>query len=135
MAAVSVYSVEGFAGLGGRMLMGVLADRLGAKPVLIGGLMLQALAIGAYLPVNGLGEFYVARDDFGARLRRRDAALCRDGARIFRPQIMGTVFGAATMVSCLGMAAGPGRRRLDVRPFRNYARDVPQFPRRSGLVP
>ena len=35
MAAVSIYSVEGLAGLGGRLLFGVLADRLGVKQVLI----------------------------------------------------------------------------------------------------
>ena len=41
MAAVSIYSV----GLCGRLLLGVLADRLGARPVLIAGLMVQALII------------------------------------------------------------------------------------------
>ena len=46
MTAVSIYSVEGLSGLGGRLLLGVLADRLGAKRVLIGGLLVQALAIG-----------------------------------------------------------------------------------------
>ena len=35
MAAVSVYSVEGLAGLGGRLLLGLLADRYGAKRVLV----------------------------------------------------------------------------------------------------
>ena len=34
-AAVTIYSMEGAAGLGGRLLFGVLADRLGAKPVLV----------------------------------------------------------------------------------------------------
>ena len=37
MAAVSVYSVEGLAGLGGRIVVGLLADRFGAKRVLISG--------------------------------------------------------------------------------------------------
>ncbi|TYL25099.1 MFS transporter, partial [Streptococcus pyogenes] len=32
MAAVSIYSVEGLAGLGGRLVFGVLGDRLGVKP-------------------------------------------------------------------------------------------------------
>ncbi len=45
MAAVSIYSVEGAAGLVGRLLFGVLADRLGVKPVLVAGLLLQAVAI------------------------------------------------------------------------------------------
>ncbi|ODT13584.1 MAG: hypothetical protein ABS57_18145, partial [Mesorhizobium sp. SCN 65-12] len=43
MAAVSIYSVEGLAGLGGRVLYGVLGDRLGVKPVLITGLAIQGL--------------------------------------------------------------------------------------------
>ena len=107
MAAVSVYSLQGLAGLGGRLLLGVLADRHGAKPVLIGGLLLQALAIGAFLPTRSLGEFYAVAAIFGLAyggVMPLYAVLVRD---YFGPRIMGTVFGAATMVSCLGMAAGP----------------------------
>ena len=107
MAAVSVYSLQGLAGLGGRLLLGVLADRHGAKPVLIGGLLLQALAIGAFLPTRSLGEFYAVASIFGLAyggVMPLYAVLARD---YFGPRIMGTVFGAATMASSLGMAAGP----------------------------
>ena len=107
LAAVSIYSLQGLAGLGGRLLLGVLADRHGAKPVLIGGLLLQALAIGAFLPASSLGEFYAVATVFGLAyggVMPLYAVLARD---YFGPRIMGTVFGAATMVSCLGMAAGP----------------------------
>ncbi|MFC7475857.1 MFS transporter [Dankookia sp. GCM10030260] len=107
MAAVSVYSLQGLAGLGGRLLLGLLADRHGAKPVLIGGLLLQALAIGAFLPTSALGEFYAVAAVFGLAyggVMPLYAVLTRE---YFGPRIMGTVFGAATMVSCLGMAAGP----------------------------
>ena len=65
MAAVSVYSVEGLAGLGGRLLLGLLGDRFGAKPVLIAGLLVQALAIGTYVFVSSLGEFYALAAIFG----------------------------------------------------------------------
>jgi MFS family permease len=65
MTAASIYRVEGLSGLGGRLLLGVLADRLGAKPVLVGGLLVQAFAIGAYLVVNRLGEFYALSIVFG----------------------------------------------------------------------
>jgi MFS family permease len=107
VAAVSVYSLQGLAGLGGRLLLGVLADRHGAKPVLIGGLLLQALAIGAFLPASSLGEFYAVATVFGLAyggVMPLYAVLTRD---YFGPRVMGTVFGAATMISCLGMAAGP----------------------------
>lgn len=107
MAAVSIYSVEGVAGLGGRLLLGVLGDRFGAKPVLIGGLLVQALAIGGYLFVNRLEEFYMLAVIFGATyggVMPLYAVLARD---YFGQAIMGTVFGAATMLSSIGMAFGP----------------------------
>ncbi|WP_163268769.1 MFS transporter [Chelativorans alearense] len=107
MAAVSIYSVEGLAGLGGRVLFGVLGDRIGAKPVLIAGLMVQALAIGAYVFVSRLGEFYALAVIFGAAyggVMPLYAVLARD---YFGQAVMGTVFGAATMLSSLGMALGP----------------------------
>lgn len=107
MAAVSIYSVEGLAGLGGRVLFGVLGDRFGAKPVLIAGLLVQALAIGAYTAVNQLEEFYVLAVIFGATyggVMPLYAVLARD---YFGQAVMGTVFGAATMLSSIGMAFGP----------------------------
>jgi MFS family permease len=107
MAAVSIYSVEGLAGLGGRVLFGVLADRLGVKPVLVAGLLIQALVIGSYLAVSQLGQFYTLAVIFGAAyggVMPLYATLARE---YFGQEIMGSVFGAATMLSSLGMAIGP----------------------------
>ena len=107
LTAVTIYSVEGLSGLGGRLLLGVLADRLGAKPVLITGLLIQAIAAGSYLFVRGLDEFYAVAIVFGLAyggVMPLYAVLARE---YFGPHIMGTVFGAATMVSSLGMALGP----------------------------
>ncbi len=107
MAAVSIYSLEGLAGLGGRLLLGVLADRLGAKPVLIAGLLVQALAIASYAFVSQLGEFYVLAVLFGTAyggVMPLYAVLARE---YFGQHLMGTVFGAATMLSSIGMAFGP----------------------------
>jgi MFS family permease len=107
MAAVSVYSVEGLAGLGGRLLLGVLGDRLGVKRVLIAGLLVQAFAMGSYLFVSRLGEFYLLAVIFGTAyggVMPLYAVLARE---YFGQKIMGTVFGAATMLSSLGMAFGP----------------------------
>jgi MFS family permease len=107
MAAVSIYSVEGLAGLGGRLLLGVLGDRYGAKRVLIAGLLTQAAAIISYPFVRELGEFYVLAVIFGTAyggVMPLYAVLARD---YFSQRIMGTVFGAATMLSSLGMSLGP----------------------------
>lgn len=121
MAAVSIYSVEGLAGLGGRLLFGVAADRLGVKPVLIAGLLIQAVAIGTYLFVRELPEFYVMAVVFGAAyggVMPLYAVLARD---YFGQAIMGTVFGAATMLSSLGMALGPLAGGLVFDAYANYA--------------
>lgn len=107
LAAVSIYSVEGLAGLGGRLLLGVLADRYGVKLILVLGLFIQSLAIAAYLAVSQLGEFYLLAIVFGTAyggVMPLYAVLARE---YFGQQIMGSVFGAATMMSSLGMALGP----------------------------
>ncbi|SEP07681.1 Sugar phosphate permease [Rhodospirillales bacterium URHD0017] len=107
MVAVSVYSLAGLSGLGGRVLLGVLADRLGAKPVLVGGLMVQALGAGAYLFAKDLGELYALSIVFGIAyggVMPLYAILARD---YFGPHIMGTVFGAISAMASLGMAFGP----------------------------
>ena len=107
MAAVTVYSVEGLAGLGGRLALGLAADRYGVKRVLIAGLVIQALAAGSFVFAARLGEFYAIAAVFGfayGGVMPLYAVLARE---YFAQQIMGTVLGAATMVASLGMALGP----------------------------
>ncbi|TIW20482.1 MAG: MFS transporter [Mesorhizobium sp.] len=107
MAAVSIYSVEGLAGLGGRVLYGVLGDRLGVKPVLVAGLAIQGLVIAAYLAVGRIEQFYLLAVIFGATyggVMPLYAVLARE---YFGLRIIGTVLGAATLLSSLGMSLGP----------------------------
>ena len=107
LTAVTVYSLAGFSGLGGRLLLGALADRVGAKPVLVGGLLVQALCIATYLAVFSLGEFYALSVVFGLAyggVMPLYAVLVRD---FFGARIMGTVFGAVSAFASLGMALGP----------------------------
>jgi MFS family permease len=120
MAAVSIYSLEGLSGLGGRLLLGLLADRLGAKRVLIAGLLVQSAAIASYLMVNRLGDFYTLSVVFGLAyggVMPLYAVLARES---FGQRVMGTVFGAMTMASSIGMAFGPwaGGRIFDA--FNSY---------------
>jgi MFS family permease len=107
LAAVTIYSVEGLAGLGGRLALGVLADRLGVKRVLIAGLAIQAVAAFAFIYASRLGEFYAVAATFGfayGGVMPLYAVLARE---YFGQRILGGVFGAAAMVSSLGMALGP----------------------------
>jgi predicted MFS family arabinose efflux permease len=107
MAAVTIYSLEGLAGLFGRIGFGVLGDRLGAKRVLVGGLLVQALAALAYLQAREIGGFYVAAALFGfvySGVMPLYAVLAREN---FPLRMMGTVIGGTAMAGGLGMATGP----------------------------
>lgn len=121
MAAVSIYSVEGLAGLGGRILFGVSADRFGAKRVLIFGLLVQAVVIGAYVQARQLEHFYALAVVLGAAyggVMPLYAVLARG---YFSPAIMGAVLGAATMASSIGMSFGPVAGGWAYDQFGDYA--------------
>ena len=107
VAAVTIYSVEGLAGLGGRVVFGVLGDRFGAKKVLVSGLLLQALGALAYYFVQQLAAFYAAAAVFGfiyAGVMPLYAVIAREN---FPLRMMGTVIGGTAMAGSLGMATGP----------------------------
>ena len=107
MAAVTIYSVEGLAGLFGRVGFGILGDRLGAKRVLVAGLLAQAFGALAYAFVRDLGAFYAVAAVFGfiySGIMPLYAVLAREN---FPLRMMGTVLGGMSMASSLGMASGP----------------------------
>jgi len=105
--AVSIYSLEGLAGLGGRVLFGLLGDRYGAKRVLVSGLFVQALAAGAFVFASRLGEFYAVSFVFGLAYGGVMPLYAVIARGYFGPNIMGGVVGAASLVASLGMSLGP----------------------------
>ena len=107
MAAVTIYSVEGLAGLGGRIAFGLLGDRYGAKRMLVIALFLQAFTALGYYFVRELAAFYTVAALFGflyAGTMPLYAAIARDN---FPLRMMGTVIGGTAMAGGLGMATGP----------------------------
>ena len=107
LAAVSIYSLEGLAGMGGRLAFGVLGDRLGAKPVLVAGLFVQALGALAYMFVGSLDQFYAVAALFGftyAGVMPLYAVLAREN---FPARMMGAIIGGTSTAGSLGMALGP----------------------------
>ena len=107
MTAATVFGVAGLASLSGRIVCGLIADRVGAKQTLITGLAVQALAVSLYLVTQGTVGFYALAALFGLSyggVMPLYAILVRE---YFGGKIMGTAFGAVAMVSMLGMAIGP----------------------------
>jgi len=121
IAAVTIYSVEGFAGMGGRIAFGLLGDRFGAKRVLVLGLLAQAFGALGYVFVRELAAFYAVAALFGfiyAGTMPLYAVLVREN---FPLRMMGTVIGGTAMAGSLGMATGPLAGGLIYDTFASYA--------------
>jgi predicted MFS family arabinose efflux permease len=121
IAAVTIYSVEGLAGMGGRIAFGLLGDRLGAKRVLVFGLLAQAFGALGYVFVRDLAAFYAVAALFGfiyAGTMPLYAVLVREN---FPLRMMGTVIGGTAMAGSLGMAMGPLAGGLIYDTFASYA--------------
>ncbi|MGA3398722.1 MAG: MFS transporter [Acetobacteraceae bacterium] len=107
MAATTVIGAAGIAALSGRVICGLVADRVGAKRTLVAGLAVQAVAVSLYLFTRDLTSFYALALLFGLSyggVMPLYAILVRE---YFGARLMGTLFGAVAMVSTLGMALGP----------------------------
>ena len=120
MLAVSIYSVEGLAGLGGRVAFGLLGDRFGAKNVLVWGLLVQAFGALAYFYVRELAAFYAVAALFGfiyAGVMPLYSVIAREN---FPLRMMGTIIGGTAMAGGLGMATGPLTGGLIFDAFASY---------------
>jgi predicted MFS family arabinose efflux permease len=106
-AATTVLSVAGLGGLAGRVVCGLIADRVGAKLVLAVGLAAQALAIILYPFARDLERLYALSLLFGFAYGGVMPLYAIVIRQYFGARTMGATFGAATMASTLGMAIGP----------------------------
>jgi MFS family permease len=106
MAAATVLSTSGLASVAGRIATGLLADRWGAKRVLVAGLTLQATVIFLYLGAREVVTFYALALVFGAAyggVMPLYALLTRE---YFGERVMGTAYGGVFLISTLGMGLG-----------------------------
>jgi len=121
LTATTVFSMAGFGGLAGRIVSGLVADRVGAKHVLMAGLAAQAGAIILYNFTREVASLYALSLFFGfayGGVMPLYAILIR---QYFGARIMGATFGAATMLSTLGMAIGPPAGGWIFDEFASYA--------------
>ncbi|WP_407977361.1 MFS transporter [Brucella pseudogrignonensis] len=107
ISAVSIYSVEGLAGMFGRIGFGLAGDRFGAQRVLVMGLLAQAFGVLAYVFVSTLAPFYAVAALVGfiyAGTMPLYAVIIREN---FPMKMMGTIIGGTAMAGSLGMSTGP----------------------------
>jgi MFS family permease len=121
VAAVSIYSAEGLAGMFGRIGFGLAGDRFGAKRVLVLGLLAQAFGVLAYASVSQLSGFYAVAVVVGfiyAGTMPLYAVIIREN---FPLRMMGTIMGGTAMAGSFGMSTGPLLGGLIYDRFESYA--------------
>jgi MFS family permease len=121
MTATTVLSAAGLASLSGRVICGLLADRLGAKQVLIAGLAVQAVAVSLYLVTRELAGFYALALMFGLAYGGVMPLYAIVVREYFGVRIMGATFGAVASASTVGMALGPWAGGWVYDAFGSYA--------------
>ena len=107
LTAATLLGAAGLAAMCGRIICGLVADRVGAKRTLVICLVLQAAAIALYGWAHELDTLYAVSVLFGfsyGGAMPLYAILVREH---FPAKIMGSVFGIVAMISTLGMALGP----------------------------
>lgn len=106
MAAAAALSVSGLTSIAGRIGCGIIADRLGAKPTLVGGLALQAVAVFFYLFARDAGAFYGLALVFGVAYGGVMPLYALVTREYFGDRVMGAAYGAVFLISTLGMGLG-----------------------------
>jgi MFS family permease len=94
LVAGSVISVIGIGGVLGRLSCGVVSDRIGRLPSLLGIFALQAVAFVAFAAASGIGVLWFAAMTFG---------FSYGGGVTLLPPLCGDLFGRAHVAAIVGM--------------------------------
>lgn len=106
MAAASMLGLSGGTSLIGRIGSGLLADRLGARPTLVGVLTLQAATLSLYLVADTGATLLPLALVFGVAYGGAMPLYALVARETFGERVMGAAFGGIFLVSCLGMGLG-----------------------------
>jgi MFS family permease len=106
MAAASMLGLSGATSIAGRLSSGVLADRFGAKPALVGMLALQAAILSTYLYADSAVSLFVVALAFGVAYGGAMPLYALVAREFFGERVVGTTFGGIFLISCIGMGLG-----------------------------
>jgi predicted MFS family arabinose efflux permease len=106
MAAASMLGLSGGTSIVGRLSSGLLADRFGAKPALVGMLGLQAATLSTYLYANGVVSLFAVALAFGVTYGGAMPLYALVAREFFGERVVGTTFGGIFFISCIGMGLG-----------------------------
>jgi predicted MFS family arabinose efflux permease len=106
MAAAGMLGLSGATSIAGRLGSGLLADRVGAKPALVGMLVIQAATISTYLAADGALSLFVVALAFGVAYGGAMPLYALVAREFFGERVVGATFGGIFFISCIGMGLG-----------------------------
>jgi MFS family permease len=106
MAAAAMLGLSGATSIAGRIGSGLLADRFGAKPALVGMLTFQAATLSTYLVAAGELPLFLASLVFGMAYGGAMPLYALVAREFFGERVIGTAFGGIFFVSTIGMGLG-----------------------------
>lgn len=106
LAAASMLGLSGGTSIAGRISSGLLADRFGAKPALVGMLGLQALILSTYLVAGDQLSLFAVAVAFGFAYGGAMPLYALVAREYFGERVIGTAFGGIFFVSAIAMGLG-----------------------------
>jgi MFS family permease len=106
MTAASMLGLSGGTSLVGRIGSGLLADRVGARPALVGMLTLQAVTLSFYLAADTAAALFPVALVFGIAYGGSMPLYALVAREVFGERVLGAAFGGIFFISCLGMGVG-----------------------------
>jgi MFS family permease len=106
MAAAVMLGLSGATSIGGRICSGLLADRFGAKPALVGMLVLQAATLSTYLAVRDQLPLFAVALAFGFTYGGAMPLYALVAREYFGELVIGAAFGGIFFISAIGMGLG-----------------------------
>jgi len=105
--AASLLSLIGVHSILGRLGAGALSDRIGARPVLTAGILLQAVFMVWLVRAGSPWMFYLFAALFGVTYGGNFVLMPRLTSQIFGSTSMGAIFGALSVADGIGYGTGP----------------------------
>ena len=106
MTAAAMLGLSGATSMAGRIGAGLLVDRFGAKPTLVGMLALQAAILSTYLVAASPGPLFGTALLFGVAYGGAMPVYALVTREFFGERVIGTTFGGIFFISCIGMGLG-----------------------------
>ena len=107
VAAAGLLTVIGVFSIIGRLASGAISDRIGARPVLIVGIIIQGIMILWLVKAETGWMFYLFAVMFGLSYGGNIVLVPKLTSRIFGLTAMGSIYGALSVADGLGYGTGP----------------------------